>query len=118
MHGRQLYCIAESFTAESFTAWQKALMHNGQLQMHSRKLHCTAGSFIAQQKVLLHSRKVSLAAKLEKSSFCSRNWRKFPSTTKTKDKPTLQRLPLDLDSTFAHNLATAKWYFGALSAER
>ena len=64
--------------------------------MHSRKLYCTTGSFIAQQKVLLHSRKVSLAAeagekfilrqKLEKSSFCGRNWRKVSSTAETEDK--------------------------------
>ena len=116
MHNRQFYCTAEGITTESFTAWQKALMH-------SRMLYCTAGSFIAQQKVLLHSRKVSPAAetrekfllrqKLEKSSFCSRNWRKVPSAAETEDKPTLQRLPSDLDSMFAQNLAAAKWYFGA-----
>ena len=35
----------------------------------------------------------------------------------TEDKPILQRLSLDLDSTFAHNLAAAKWYFEAHSAE-
>ena len=43
---------------------------------------------------------------------------KCPSTAETKDKPTLQRLPLDLDSMFAHKLAMAEWYFGAYSAER
>ena len=32
-------------------------------------------------------------------------------------KPTLQRLPLDLDSTFTHKLAAAEWYFGPHSAE-
>ena len=36
----------------------------------------------------------------------------------TEVKPTLQRLPLDLDSMFAHKLAAAEWYFGAYSAER
>ena len=118
MHSRQLYCTAESFTAESFTTWQKALMNSKQLQ-------CTTESFTAQREDLLHSKKFCckpeksvLRQKLEKSSFCGRNWRKFPSTTKTKDKPTLQRLPLDLDSTFAHKLAAAKWYSGAHSAER
>ena len=41
-------------------------MHSEQLQMHSKKLYYTAGSFIAQQKVLLHDRKVSLAAETGK----------------------------------------------------
>ena len=114
MHSRQLYCIAEGFTAESFNAQQKALLHNRKLYctagssiaqqealwqkalMHSRKLCCTAGSFIAQQEVLLHSKKVSPVAetgekfllwqKLERSSFCGKNWRKVPSATETKDK--------------------------------
>ena len=76
--------MAKSFTAQQTTS------------IHSRKLYYTTGNFIAQQKVLLHSRKVSHAAKvgekfllrqkLEKSSFCSRNWRKVPSVAKTKDK--------------------------------
>ena len=90
--------------------------------MHSRQLQCTAESFIAQQKVLLRNKKFCCIAeksflrqKLEKSSFCGR---KVPSTAETKDKPTLQCLPLDLDSTFAHKLAAAKWYFEAHSAER
>ena len=89
MHNRQLYCTAEGFTAESFTAQQTT-------SMHSRKLYCTAGSFIAQHKVLLHSRKVShatetgekflLRQKLEKSSFCGKNWRKVPFAAETEDK--------------------------------
>ena len=56
--------------------------------------------------------------KLEKSSFCGKNWRKVHFAAETEDKLTLQRLPLDLDSTFAQNLAATKWYFGAYSAER
>ena len=55
-------------------------MHSKQLQMHSKKLYYAAGSFIAQQKVLLHSRKVSPTAETrekfilwQKSSFCGRN---------------------------------------------
>ena len=106
MHSRQLYCIAEDIMIESFTARQKALMHNGQLQMHSRKFCCIAEKSFLRQK-------------LEKSSFYSRNWRKVPSMAKTEDKPTLQHLPLDLDldSTFAHKLAVAKWYFEAHSTE-
>ena len=89
MHNRQLYCTVEGFTAESFTAQQTT-------SMHSRKIYCTKRIFIAQQKVLLHSRKVSHAAetgekfllrqKLEKSLFCGRNWRKVPSTAETEDK--------------------------------
>ena len=97
-------------------------MHSRQLQMHSRKLYCIVGSFIALQKILLHSRKVSLVVETgekfilrQKSSFCGR---KVPSAVETEDKPTLQRLPLDLDSTFAHKLAVAKWYFEAHSTER
>ena len=64
--------------------------------MHSRKPYCTAGSFIAQQKVLLHSKKVSPAAKtgekfllrqkMEKSQSCSKNWRKVPSVAETEDR--------------------------------
>ena len=111
MHNRQFYCTAEGITTESFTAWQKALMH-------SRMLYCTAGSFIAQQKVLLHSRKVSPAAETREKFLCGRNWRKVPSTAETEDKPTLQRLPLDFNSMFTHNLAATKWYFEAHSVER
>ena len=118
MHSRQLHCIVESFTIESFTAQQKALMHNRQLQY-------TAESFTVQQEALLHSRKFCCIAKksvlqqkLEESSFCGRNWRKVLSAAETEDKPTLQCLPLDLDSTFVHNLAAAKWYFEAYSVER
>ena len=55
MHNKQLYCTAEGFMAKSFTAQQTTSMHN-------KKLYCTAGSFIAQQKVLLHSKKVSPVA--------------------------------------------------------
>ena len=99
MHNRQLYCTAEGFTAESFNEQQKALLH-------SRKLYCTAGSFIAQQEALLHSRKFCYIAKksvllqkLEKSSFCYRNWRKVPSAVETEDKhhvlPTVSVLMTD-----------------------
>ena len=69
--------------------------------MHSRKLYCTTGNFTTQQK----------------SQFRGRNQRKVPTTAETEDKPTLQCLPLYLDSTFAHKLATAKWYFEAHSVE-
>ena len=117
-HSRQLYCIVEGFKVESFTAQQKALMH-------SRQLQCTTESFATQQEASLRSRKFCCIAeksvlrqKLEKSSFCGRNWRKVPSVAETEDKPTLQLLPLDLDSTFVHKLAATKWYFGAHSAER
>ena len=118
MHSRELHCIVESFTAENFTARQKTLMH-------SRQLQYTSKSFTVQQEALLHSRKFCCIAeksvlrqKLEESSFCGRNWRKVLSTAETEDKPTLQRLRLDLDSTFVHNLAAAKWYFEAYSVER
>ena len=118
MHNRHLYCTTESFTAESFTAQQKALMH-------SRQLQCTTESFATQQEASLRSRKFCCIAeksvlrqKLEKSSFCGRNWRKVSSVAETEDKPTLQRLSLDLDSTFVHNLTTEKWYFRAHFAER
>ena len=89
LHSRRCYCIAKSFTAQ-----QKVLLH-------SRKFYCTAESFTARQK----------------SQSCGRNWRKVPSAAETEDKPTLQRLPLDLDSTFAHKLAATEWYFGAHSAK-
>ena len=78
--------------AENFTVQHKVLLH-------SRKFYCTVESFIAQQKVLPQNRKVSPMAE-------------------TEVKPTLQRLPLDLDSMFAHKLAAAEWYFGAYSAGR
>ena len=114
--------MAEGFNAQQTTS------------MHSRKLYCTAGSFIAQQKVLLHSKKVSPAAetgeksvlrqKLEKSSFCGRNWkknnlaaeiggnsvrgrnwRKVPSTVETEDRhhvlPAVS-VPLANETQFAH----------------
>ena len=93
--------------------------------MNSRQLQSTTESFTAQREDLVHSKKFCCIAeksglwqKLAKSYFCGRNWRKVHSETETKDKPTLQRLPLDLDSTFAHKLAVAKWYSGAHSAER
>ena len=64
--------------------------------MHSRQLQCSAESFTAQQEVLLHSKKVSpvaeigekflLRQKLEKISFCGRNWKKVHSTAETEDK--------------------------------
>ena len=93
--------------------------------MHSRQLQCITENLTAQQETSIRSKKFCCIAeksvlwqKLEKSSFCGRNWRKVPSAIEIEDKPTLQHLPLDLDSTFAHNLATAKWYFEAHSAER
>ena len=86
MHNRQLYCTTEGFTTESFNAQQTT-------SMHSRNLYCTAGSFIAQQEALSHSRKFCYIAKksvmqqkLEKSSFCGRNWRKVTSAAETEDK--------------------------------
>ena len=96
MHSRQLYCTTEGFTAESFNAQQKALLHN-------RKLYCTvrsftAESFAAQQEALLHSRKFCYIAKqsvllqkLEKTSFCSRNWKEVSFATKTREKFLLQQ---------------------------
>ena len=90
MHNKQLYCTAEDFMTKSFTAQQTTSMHN-------KKLYCTAGSFIAQQKVLLHSRKVSPSAetgekfllrqKLEKSSFCGRNRGQAPRPACRKRAP-------------------------------
>ena len=68
-----------------------------------------------QQKILLHSRKFYRTVE---KSILWQNWRKVPSVVGTIDKPTLQRLPLDLDSTFAHKLAAVEWYFGAHSTER
>ena len=86
MHSRKLYCTAEGFKAESFNAQQTTSKHN-------RKLYCTAGSFTAQQEALLHSikfcyiaKKSVLWQKLEKSSFCGRNWGKVTSTVETEDK--------------------------------
>ena len=75
-HCKVLYC-----TAEDFKAQQTALKH-------SRKFYYIAGSFIAQQKVLQTQQKKSvLRQKLEKSSFCGKNWRKVSSAAETKDKP-------------------------------
>ena len=109
LHSRRCYC-----TAESFTAQQKTLLH-------SRKFYYTIENFTAQQKVLLRNRRFYCIAKSfiaqQKSQSCGKNWRKVPSAAKTEDKLTLQRLPLDQDLRFAHKLATAKWYFGAHSAE-
>ena len=91
MHSRQLDCTAEGSTAENFTAWQKALMHSKQLQ-------CTAESFNVQQEALSHSRKfcyiakkLILRQKLEKSSFCGRNWRKVPFAVEIGKKTVLQQ---------------------------
>ena len=102
--------------AGSFTAQQTA-------SLHSRKFYCTADGFTKQQKVLPHNRKFNPAVETkekfllrqkhqscdrnwqrqkQKSQFCSRNWRKVLSAAETEDKPTLQLLPLDLDSMFAH----------------
>ena len=90
--------------------------------LHSRKLYYTVETFAAQQKVLLRNIRFYCTAESfttqQKSQSYGRNWRKVPSAVETEDKPTLQRLPLDLDSTFAHKLAAAEWCFGAHSAER
>ena len=115
LHCRRLYC-----TAEGFKAQQTALMHNRQLYCTAEGF--TAKSFIAQQKVLLHNIRFyymteSFAAQ-QKSQTCGRNWRKVLSAAEIEDKPILQRLSLDLDSTFAHKLTAAKWYFEAHSAKR
>ena len=102
-------------STESFIAQQKVLLH-------SRKLYYVIETFAAQQKVLLRNRRFYCTAESfttqQKSQSYGRNWRKVPSAAETEDKPTLQCLPLDLDSTFAHKLAAAEWYFGAHSAER
>ena len=100
---------------ESFTAQQKVLLY-------SKKFYYTAESFTAQQKVLQCNKRFyctleSFTAQ-QKSQSCDRDWRKVLSTAETKDKPTLQRLPLDMDSTFAHKLTAAEWYFGAHSMQR
>ena len=91
MHSRQLDCTAEGSTEENFTAWQKALMHSKQLQ-------CTAESFTVQQEALSHSRKFCYIAKksvlrqkLEKSSFCGRNWRKVSPAAEIEEKFILQQ---------------------------
>ena len=60
-------------SAENFTAQQKVLLY-------SKKFYCTAESFTTHQK----------------SQPYGKNWRKVPSTVETEDKPTLQRLPLDI----------------------
>ena len=102
---KRLYC-----TAKGFKAQQTALLH-------SRQLYCTAEgftaeNFIAQQEALLHSRKFCYIAKksvmrqkLEKSSFCGRNWRKVTSTAETEDKhhvlPAVNILLAD-ETQFAH----------------
>ena len=117
LYGRKLYCTAESFIAQQTAS------------LHSRKFYCTADAFTKQQKVLPHSRKVNLAAETrekfllrqkhqscdrnwqwqkQKIQSCGRNWRKVPSSAKTEDKPTLQLLPLDLDSTFMHKMDQIK----------
>ena len=48
--------------------------------LHSRKFYCTAENFTTHQK----------------SQPYGKNWRKVPSAVETEDKPTLQRLPLDI----------------------
>ena len=89
MHSRQLDYTAEGSTEENFTAWQKALMHNKQLQ-------CTTESFTVQQEALSHSRKFCYIAKksvlrqkLEKSQSCGRTWRKVPSAAENWKKDSL-----------------------------
>ena len=108
MNNRKLCC-----TAGSFIAQQEALLHSKKL--YGKKLCCTARSFIAQQEVLLHSKKVSPAAetgekfllqqKLERNSFCYRNWRKVPFAVETEDKhhvlPTVSVLMTN-EAQFAH----------------
>ena len=58
------------------------------------------------EKFLLRQRRQSCGRnwqrQKQKSQSCGRNWRKVPSTAETEDKPTLQRLSLNLDSMFAH----------------
>ena len=92
------------------TKVQKALLRN-------KKFYCIEESFTAQQKVLLCNRRCYYTTKSfttqQKSQSCGKNWRNVHSTVETEDQLTLQHLPLDLDLTFAHNLAAAKWYFDA-----
>ena len=61
--------------------------------MHSKQLQCIAESLTVQQEVLSHSRKFCYIAKksvlrqkLEKSSFCGRNWRKVSFVAETGEK--------------------------------
>ena len=70
MHNIQL-----QYTAESFTAQQEALLH-------SRKFCC----IIEKSVVVETGEKFLLQQKLEKSSFCSKNWRKVPSAAEIEDK--------------------------------
>ena len=109
-HCKRLYC-----TAEGFNVQQTALMH-------SKQPYCIAEGFNARYKALLHSKRFYCTARhftaQQKSQSCSRNWRKVPSAAETEDKPTLQHLPLDLDSTFVHKMVAAKWYFETHYAER
>ena len=84
LHSRRCY-----FTAKSFNAQLKVLLHSKKfccttqekVLLHIRRFHCTAKSFTAQQK----------------SQICGRNWRKVDFAPETKDKPTLQCLPLDFE---------------------
>ena len=113
MYSRQFYCTADNFIAQQTAS------------LHSRKFYRIADGFTKWQKVLPHSKKVNLAAETgekfflqqkhqsydrnwqrqkQKSQSYGRNWRKVPSAAETEDKPTLQLLPLDLDSTFVHKL--------------
>ena len=64
----------------------------------------TGEKFLLRQKL----KKDSLAVEIKEKSVCSRNWRKVPSAAETEEKLTLQRLPLDLDSTFAHKPGSGK----------
>ena len=61
--------------------------------MHSKQLQCIAESLTVQQEALSHSRKFCYIAKksvlrqkLEKSSFCGRNWRKVSFAAETGEK--------------------------------
>ena len=91
LHSRRFY-----YTAESFTAQQKVLPCN-------KRFYCVPGSFTAQQKILLCNRRfyctVESFTTQQNSRSYGKNWRKVPSAAKVKDKPTLQCLPLDFNST-------------------
>ena len=78
--------------------------------LHSRTLYCTVEHFTTQQKVKksqLYSRKcrnvtlqknaedVIAQQKVKKSQSCGRKWKKVHFAVETKDKLTLQRLPLN-----------------------
>ena len=86
--------------------------------MHSKQLQCIAESLTVQQEALSHSRKFCYIAKksvlrqkLEKSSFCGRNWRKVPSAVEIGEKSVL-RQKLEKSSFCGRN-----WKKDSLAAE-